>query len=159
MVLEAGPELDLRVYLTVFGERKSRIPPYSTNALTAKRLGGTLEAMGVSMHVEEFESSWYCVLTERGQRIATGSGNTDAVAIARAVAHMRPGTFREPMLRPRRVETDPQRRPWRRVPLRHCAACGTPLGPSRFTGLCNPCDWRRIKSQRAETDTRRSTRP
>jgi hypothetical protein len=160
MVKEPGPELDRLIQRKLNGEAKKNTPPYSTSEKIANRLLRRLEMEEMPSTLEEIEGVWYCtfwvLFAGRRERLSTGSGETRALAIARAVMNARLGMSRS------LSETKPEAMNNRifltqdlavstadRAP-RTCDGCGAPLAnrnretASRF---CTVCSWRAGKEK------------
>jgi hypothetical protein len=95
MMIDAGPDLDRQIERKLNGDAKKKTPPYSTSEKAASRLLRRLEMQEMPCTVEQIESTWYCtlwiVLPKGRERLATGSGETRALAVARAVMNARLG--------------------------------------------------------------------
>ena len=95
MINEAGPDLDRQIERKLNGDAKKKTPPYSTSEKAASRLLRRLEMQEMPCTVEQIDSTWYCtlwiVLPKGRERLATGSGETRALAVARAVMNARLG--------------------------------------------------------------------
>ncbi|MEO8189752.1 MAG: hypothetical protein ABI682_05380 [Acidobacteriota bacterium] len=152
-MLDAGIELDRALARKLNGDVKPRPAPYSTSDTAARRLLRRLAADGTTSTLELAQDQWYCTLWSgepgTGRRIATGSGSSRPLAIARAVLHAR-------------LETgDPVRAgDAHRLLLRGiarsaegastCRSCETelPIRARRQTSrLCGVCSWKRIKNR------------
>ena len=94
MVKDPGPELDRLIERKLNGDAKKKTPPYSTSEKAANRLR-RLEMQDMPCSLEKIEGIWYCtfwiVFADRRERLSTGSGETRALAIARAVMNARLG--------------------------------------------------------------------
>lgn len=146
-----GPVLDRLIERKLNGDAKKRTPPYSTSEKAASRLVRRLEMQDMPSTVVEVDGVWYCTLwivfgTTR-ERLSTGSGETRALAIARAVVNARLG-MGPSLSNP--AETAVRRVRWPRAGLlpaeeRTCAGCGVGL-PSRNREAknlyCTVCSWR-----------------
>jgi hypothetical protein len=95
MMIDAGPDLDRQIERKLNGDAKKKTPPYSTSEKAASRLLRRLEMQEMPCTVEQIDSTWYCtlwiVLPKGRERLATGSGETRALAVARAVMNARLG--------------------------------------------------------------------
>ncbi|HYR45712.1 MAG TPA: hypothetical protein VER78_01810 [Thermoanaerobaculia bacterium] len=91
MIPEAGPALDVEVARRLGGAGKPEAR-YSTDPAAADPLIARLGRKSVFAACEKVADLWYCVLTADvagvRQRIATGSGETQSLALCRAVAHL-----------------------------------------------------------------------
>ena len=153
MVNDPGPELDRLIERKLNGDAKKKTPPYSTSEKAANRLLRRLEMQDMPCSLEEIEGIWYCtfwvVFANRRERLSTGSGETRALAIARAVMNARLGmgaslSATTPDITSRMLwsqssagsalETAPT-----------CAGCGVSL-PTRnreaANRFCTVCSWR-----------------
>jgi len=159
MLNEAGPELDRQIERKLNGDAKKKTPPYSTSEKAANRLLRRLELQDMPSTIEEIDSVWYCtfwiVFQNCRERLSTGSGETRALAIARAVMNARLG------MGGRLSPSDGVARlhwshvgsaPAAAAPL--CAGCGVAL-PTRnreaSNRFCSVCSWRAGKTLLAET--------
>jgi hypothetical protein len=160
MMNEAGPELDRQIERKLNGDAKKKTPPYSTSEKAANRLLRRLELQDMPCSIEEIDGVWYCTFwiafSDRRERLSTGSGETRALAIARAVMNARLG------MGGRLSPSDGVARlHWSHVasaptgaePL--CAGCGVAL-PSRnreaSNRFCPVCSWRAGKSLLAASE-------
>jgi hypothetical protein len=95
MVNDPGPELDRLIERKLNGDAKKKTPPYSTSEKAANRLLRRLEMQDMPCSLEAIDGIWYCtfwvVFGDRRERLSTGSGETRALAIARAVMNARLG--------------------------------------------------------------------
>ena len=95
MMIKAGQDLDRQIERKLNGDAKKKTPPYSTSEKAASRLLRRLEMQEMPCTVEQIDSTWYCttwiVLPKGRERLATGSGETRALAVARAVMNARFG--------------------------------------------------------------------
>ncbi len=152
-MLDAGIELDRALARKLNGDVKPRPAPYSTSDTAAGRLLRRLAADGTTSSLEVAGEHWYCTLWRgepgTGRRIATGSGATRPLAIARAVLHARLETG-EPVR-----ASDAHRLLLRGIArpaegASTCRSCGTelPVRARRQTArLCGVCSWKRIKNR------------
>jgi hypothetical protein len=153
MLSSAGPDLDRLIERKLNGDAKKRTPPYSTSEKAASRLLRRLEMQDMPCTVEEIDGVWYCTIwivsgTTR-ERLATGSGETRALAIARGVLNARLGMDRS--LSTTRSEAVSHYH-WTAVgvsrEVRNCQGCGTPL-PTRHREVsnvfCGVCSWRAFR--------------
>lgn len=92
---DAGPSLDRRIGRLLEGVRRPlEAPAYSTDDGVAQELATRLEGRGISPVLEEDSGSWYCVFwaarsgDEVKERVASGSADTRALAICRAVLNL-----------------------------------------------------------------------
>src|SRR5512146_2560966 len=103
-----GPDLDLKVARCIHGEAPRRIPAFSTDGRVADRAIRSVAAGRFSVAIEESGGLWYCecrpLSPSSRASAATGSGETRALAISRAILEMGPA-IREP----RRVRSKPSR--------------------------------------------------
>jgi hypothetical protein len=160
MVNDPGPELDRLIERKLNGDAKKKTPPYSTSEKAANRLLRRLEMQDMPCSLEEIEGIWYCtfwiVFADRRERLSTGSGETRALAIARAVMNARLGmganlSTAKPdvtsrMLRAQSSGTSSAE------PAPVCAGCGVSL-PTRnreaANRFCTVCSWRAGKQMLA----------
>lgn len=145
--------MDCEIARKINGDAKSRPAPYSTSETAAHRLLRRLAREGLESTVEQSEGSFYCTIrrqTEGGsQRVATGSGETRPLAVARAVlnATLDPGApvrsnNAHPVLAREiaRIGAD--------APT--CRTCGIDLPlrtRTRAVRYCGVCSWNRIKDR------------
>jgi len=170
MMIDAGPDLDRLIERKLNGDAKKRTPPYSTSEKAANRLLRRLEMQDMPCTIEHVDGMWYCIFwvqSDRSrERLATGSGETRALAIARAVLNARLGMG--PVGRTRSDEDVSWRREWPRfagtsTEERLCAGCGVGL-PNRnreaANRYCSVCSWRtaRDKMESASRADSRSAR-
>jgi hypothetical protein len=92
---DAGRPLDQRIARLVDGERKSSDPPfYSTQDFASDDLVTRLRSHGIEAELEQDGDTWYCIfwasLPGDGvrERVASGSADTRALAICRAVLNL-----------------------------------------------------------------------
>jgi hypothetical protein len=92
---EPGSALDRQIARQLDGMRHGREPaPYSTDEGAALRLVERLGACGISPEFEQDDEQWYCVFRlaradgGAGERVASGSATTRALAICRAVLNL-----------------------------------------------------------------------
>jgi len=160
MVNDPGPELDRLIERKLNGDAKKKTPPYSTSEKAANRLLRRLEMQDMPCSLEEIEGIWYCtfwiVFGDRRERLSTGSGDTRALAIARAVMNARLGmgaslSAATPDMTSRML--------WSHVSSSSssdsaptCAGCGVSL-PTRnreaTNRFCTVCSWRSGKQMLA----------
>jgi hypothetical protein len=147
----AGPGLDREIERKLNGDAKKRTPPYSTSEKAASRLLRRLEMQDMPCTVEQIDGAWYCTLwvvfPSCRERLATGSGETRALAIARAVMNARVGMGASLSSSSSRVsrrvqwaQTGPANRE-----TRTCAECGVSLPPRNREAAsrrCTVCSWR-----------------
>jgi len=154
IVLPPGPEMDREIARKLNGDVKTRPARYSTSETAALRLLRRLGRDGMPSTVEHTASAWYCTIwrgpEHSGERLSTGSGETRAAAIGRAVLN---ATF-DAGAPVRANDTHPLlarglgRPPAARTPI--CRTCGVDLplrhrsGVSRYCGVCS---WNRIKER------------
>ncbi len=152
-MMESAEELDSRLCWILNGEHRVPPPPYSTSPKVSRRLIRRLKEMDFEVTFEESAGLWYCCLRLNGDRVASGSDNTQELALARAVGNYsrwpsvppavrRPRTFRNPA-RPNRGG---------RVPVT-CQKCGeefAAIKTAKLTPLCTVCNWRRLTDARME---------
>jgi hypothetical protein len=154
MVPEAGPALDLEVARRLGGAAKPEAR-FSTDPAAADQLIARLERESVFAECEQADGLWYCVLTADvagvRERIATGSGETQSLAVCRAVAHL-----------PLRQGTDPSEGSTPSAfPRGLCQECGAALekGVRSQARFCPVCAYRRGKAAHAAFErTRHSGR-
>ncbi|MEO8429990.1 MAG: hypothetical protein ABI592_00665 [Acidobacteriota bacterium] len=167
MLNDAGPELDRQIERKLNGDAKKKTPPYSTSEKAANRLLRRLEMQDMPCSIEQIEGVWYCtfwiVFQTSRERLSTGSGETRALAIARAVMNARLGMGAS--LSASNAE-DASRRLHRSMaiasadllPPPECAGCGVAL-PTRnreaTNRFCTVCSWRSGKLQMAESAPQR----
>jgi hypothetical protein len=164
MVNDPGPELDRLIERKLNGDAKKKTPPYSTSEKAANRLLRRLEMQDMPCSLEEIEGIWYCtfwiVFGDRRERLSTGSGETRALAIARAVMNARLGmgaslSAATPDMTSRML--------WSHVAASSssdaaptCAGCGVSL-PTRnreaMNRFCTVCSWRSGKEMLAAKQT------
>ena len=153
MVNDPGPELDRLIERKLNGDAKKKTPPYSTSEKAANRLLRRLEMQDMPCSLEEIDGVWYCtfwvVFADRRERLSTGSGETRALAIARAVMNARLGmgaslSASTPDVTSRMLwaqSSNPA--PLDATPT--CAGCGVSL-PTRnreaANRFCTVCSWR-----------------
>lgn len=157
MLLGPGPDLDRQIERKLNGDAKKRTPPYSTSEKAASRLLRRLEMQDLPASVEEIDGKWFCtfwvVVEAARERLATGSGETRALAIARAVMNARLGmgtSISSPNAAP------PTR--WTRtaavssLETRVCDGCGAdlPVRNRETSNLyCTVCSWRMARDESA----------
>jgi hypothetical protein len=103
-----GPDLDLKVARCIHGEAPRRVPAFSTDGRVADRAIRSAAAGRFSVAIEESGGLWYCECRplSPSSRIsaATGSGETRALAISRAILEMGPAVREAPPAAPRPIE-------------------------------------------------------
>jgi hypothetical protein len=129
----------------LFGRRIEGDPPaYSTDELAAERLRERIEACGIiRCTFERWEGAWYCIwwsIREGApkERIASGSGDTRALAFCRASVNLPSWVVPVELLGPVQAGEP-----------RACASCGSEermRGRARAVRLCNVCSWRAGKT-------------
>jgi len=161
-----GPELDRLIERKLNGDAKKRTPPYSTSEKAASRLLRRLEMQDLPCTVEQIDGLWYCtfwiVFPSSRERLSTGSWETRALAIARAVMNARLGMDASLSGSARSVAG---RAHWSHrsaapsVEARSCAGCGASL-PTRnreaTNRFCTVCSWRASRTQSEVRRVRRS---
>jgi hypothetical protein len=160
MVNDPGPELDRLIERKLNGDAKKKTPPYSTSEKAANRLLRRLEMQDMPCSLEEIGGIWYCtfwiVFADRRERLSTGSGDTRALAIARAVMNARLGMGASLSAATPDVTS---RMLWAQgsgnssvEPAPTCAGCGVSL-PTRnreaANRFCTVCSWRAGKQMLA----------
>jgi hypothetical protein len=154
MIPEAGPALDVEVARRLGGAGQPEAR-YSTDPAAVDPLIARLRQKSVFAACEEVDGVWYCVLTADvaavRQRIATGSGETQSLALCRAVAHL-----------PLRQGPDPSEGSSPSALRRGvCQECGAALekGVRSQAHFCPVCAYRRGKAAHAAFElTRHSGR-
>lgn len=154
MVNDPGPELDRLIERKLNGDAKKKTPPYSTSEKAANRLLRRLEMQDMPCSLEEIEGIWYCtfwiVFADRRERLSTGSGETRALAIARAVMNARLGmgaslSATTPDVTSRMLWAQSSSGGSSLEPPPTCAGCGVTL-PTRnreaTNRFCTVCSWR-----------------
>lgn len=165
MLIGPGPDLDRQIERKLNGDAKKKTPPYSTSEKAANRLLRRLEMQDMPCSVEEIDGTWYCtfwvVLPTGRERISTGSGETRALAIARAVMNARLGMGANLSAV---VGGLSRRAHWAHGPLetsRCCDGCGVELATRNreaASRLCTVCSWR-VRKGAAADPARRSEIP
>jgi hypothetical protein len=150
MLIAAGPDLDRQIERKLNGDAKKKTPPYSTSEKAASRLIRRLQLQDMPCTVERIEDVWFCTFwtSNSRERVATGSGETRALAIARGVMNARPGMG--PSSSPK-SDAMSRRIHWTRASARageeaSCADCAVSLPPRQrdpINRLCSVCSWRR----------------
>ncbi|MEO8191324.1 MAG: hypothetical protein ABI682_13360 [Acidobacteriota bacterium] len=161
MMTSAGPDLDRQIEKKLNGDAKKRTPPYSTSEKAANRLLRRLEMQDMPCTIEEVDGSWFCtfwiVLPNSRERLSTGSGETRALAVARAVMNARLGMGASLSAVADGISS---RLHWAHTSgapdgPRSCAGCGTDL-PTRnrevANRFCTVCWWRRNRAGGSATD-------
>ena len=150
MLNAAGPVLDRMIEKKLNGDAKRRTPPYSTSEKAASRLLRRLQMQDLPCTVEEIEGVWYCTIWivsgTRRERLAVGSGDTRALAIARGVVNARLGM--DSSLSSTRGD-EMSHFHWSTAAtdreVQACEGCGAPL-PTRnreaSSVRCGVCSWR-----------------
>ena len=143
-----GPELDRRVTRLLNGD-VNRHHPYSTSDRAASRLARRLtHEFEITAEVELVESVWYCFLRRSGEIVASGSGHSRPLAVARAVANLHPSLFgvipSAPGARHFPIPARSDR------PLVPCRTCNRPTRrPSAGSDrVCHPCSYRSLSERR-----------
>jgi hypothetical protein len=166
MLLEAGPDLDRLIERKLNGDAKKRTPPYSTSEKAANRLLRRLELQDMPSSVERIDDVWYAtfwiVSGDSRERLSTGSGETRALAIARAVHNARLGM--DASLSSTRSDAT-SRVHWSRVggvaEAKVCASCGAALSNRNREASnlhCTVCSWRTSRaSTRSKPRSARQT--
>ncbi len=159
MMNDAGPDLDRKIERKLNGDAKKRTPPYSTSEKAANRLLRRLEMQDMPCSIEQIDGIWYCtfwiVFENSRERLSTGSGETRALAIARAVMNARLGMGAS--LSSGSIEGASRRLQWSLSnsggdgdAAPECAGCGVAL-PTRnreaTNRFCTVCSWRAGKLQ------------
>ena len=92
---DAGPSLDRRIGRLLEGVRSPlEAPAYSTDDGVAQELANRFERIGIFPALEEDSGQWYCVFwaarprDQVKERVASGSADTRALAICRAVLNI-----------------------------------------------------------------------
>ena len=143
---EAGAVLDLRVVQTLFDAWPDEIPEYSTRDSAADYLVRFLKRRSVTARIRFADGIWECELSTRSEKVSSATGETRALAIARAVVHadVVPGQRRAQV-----SPAQPAKSRKVRAPIRDCAGCGVALKTARSapSGVryCNLCGWRQIR--------------
>lgn len=163
MMNSAGPELDRQIEKKLNGDAKKKTPPYSTSEKAANRLLRRLEMQDMPCTIEEIEGAWFCtfwILLQNGrERLSTGSGETRALAIARAVMNARLGMGASLSAGPDGMS---HRVHWTHSAAtpeapRSCAGCGADL-PTRnreaANRFCTVCAWRAHRAGGPADETR-----
>jgi hypothetical protein len=144
-----GPELDAALAIALYGEKKSRLVPYSTSETAASRLLSSLRRnFQIEAVIERSGDLWHCRLAGRNGTIATGTGGTRPLAIARAAVNSNPKLLHPP-LEPGRA-ADPLPPGARDAPVRElCLTCGRPVRSLKAASapLCNVCRWHRTNAR------------
>jgi hypothetical protein len=163
MMIDAGQDLDRQIERKLNGDAKKKTPPYSTSEKAASRLLRRLEMQDMPCSIEQVDSTWYCtlwiVLPKGRERLATGSGETRALSVARAVMNARLGmgatlsVTGEAVSRRVLWATGSPAGPHATIT---CEGCGVSLptrnreGANRF---CTVCSWRAGRNRIAATTT------
>ena len=155
MMNEAGPDLDRQIERKLNGDAKKKTPPYSTSEKAASRLLRRLEMQDMPCSIEQIDGVWYCtfwIVLDSRERLATGSGETRALAIARAVMNARLGMGTASPAKSdemsRRIHwATGERAPRRRgvVDARAAASRFLRVSAKRTNRLCTVCSWRKAK--------------
>jgi len=179
MELLSGSELDLRITRLLQGN-DARPVAYSTSAVASQRLVRLLaETLDISTELESDGGAVYCRLKRSGATVATGSGETAEMAVARAVANLSPATLGAPLGRPAApsrpasvaavpassgppvaAAVDSPGRSKRRVraELVPCEICGAPMKRPPAVSprqICNPCSYRSLMEMARSRDRAR----
>jgi hypothetical protein len=153
MLTRAGPDLDRQIERKLNGDAKKRTPPYSTSEKAANRLLRRLELQDMPCTVELIDAVWFCTfwtaVADSRERLSTGSGETRALAIARAVMNARLGMNSSLSKNGDQVSN---RVHWghvsRTAEVESCDVCGAAL-PARHREspqrLCSVCAWREAR--------------
>lgn len=158
MLLDAGPDLDRQIERKLNGDAKKRTPPYSTSEKAASRLLRRLEMQDMPCTIDQIDELWYCTFwtltieSNSRERLSTGSGETRALAVARAVLNARLGMG--PSLAV--SASAPMRRAqWLQVTgaapeaeATECSSCGANLPTRNRAGAnryCAVCAWRKAR--------------
>ncbi len=165
MMASAGPDLDRLVEKKLNGDAKKKTPPYSTSEKAANRLIRRLEMQDMPSTIEEIDGAWFCtfwVLLPNGrERLSTGSGETRALAIARAVMNARLGMGASLSAAANGMSN---RIHWAHAAgapeaLRACAECGADL-PTRnretANRVCTVCSWRTVRAGVPNEESRKA---
>lgn len=137
--MRAGRTLDRFITRLLAGDAAS--PLYSTEPAAAGALLRRLLEEEIGSSVTHEEGVWYCRLFRDGETVATGSGRTRELAIARGAANVS-----RSLLLPRPVPG------WREAAPESaavtCEACGRPIEPKSAGArrLCNPCRYWQMKT-------------
>lgn len=137
--MRAGRTLDRFIARLLAGD--AAIPLYSTEPAAAGALLRRLLEEEIVSSVLHEDGVWYCRLFRDGETVATGSGRTRELAIARGAANVS-----RALLLPRPVPG------WREAapesPAVTCEACGRPIEPKSAGArrLCNPCRYWQMKA-------------
>ncbi|HEY6051168.1 MAG TPA: hypothetical protein VIZ58_07955, partial [Thermoanaerobaculia bacterium] len=169
-VNDPGPELDRLIERKLNGDAKKKTPPYSTSEKAANRLLRRLEMQDMPCSLEEIDGVWYCtfwvVFADRRERLSTGSGETRALAIARAVMNARLGmgaslSASAPDVTSRMLWTQGTGTSSPESAAK-CAGCGVSL-PTRnreaANRFCTVCSWRAGKQMIASGGREQASRP
>lgn len=152
MMNDAGTDLDRQIERKLNGDAKKKTPPYSTSEKASNRLIRRLELQDMPCTIEQIEGIWYCtfwiVFPHSRERLSTGSGETRALAVARAVMNARLGMG---PIGSSGTSEIAARLHWSQgmsvssAAPAACAGCGVAL-PSRnresSNRLCTVCSWR-----------------
>lgn len=168
MLSSAGPELDRQIERKLNGDAKKKTPPYSTSEKAANRLLRRLEMQDMPCTIEEIDGVWFCtfwiILPGSRERLSTGSGETRALAIARAVMNARLGMGASLSSA---AESVSSRLHWAHSggaadASRTCDGCGAEL-PSRnreaANRFCTVCSWRIHRAAGTADDRKSAPRP
>ncbi len=168
MMNSAGPELDRQIERKLNGDAKKRTPPYSTSEKAANRLLRRLEMQDMPCTIEAIDGVWFCtfwiVLPGSRERLSTGSGETRALAIARAVMNARLGMGASLSSA---AESVSSRLHWAHSggaseSSRVCDGCGAEL-PTRnreaANRFCSVCSWRIHRAAGTVDDRKSAPRP
>jgi hypothetical protein len=144
-----GSELDVALAIALYGEKKSRPVAYSTSETAASRLLSSLRRnFQLEASIESVGDLWHCRLTGRNGTIATGTGETRPLSIARAAMNANPKLLHPPV-EPGRL-ADPLPLGAGDPPARaHCPTCGRPVRGLKAVSapLCNVCRWHRTNER------------
>jgi hypothetical protein len=162
MELLSGSELDLRITRLLQGN-DARPVAYSTSAVASQRLVRLLaDTLDISTEIERDGGTVYCRLKRAGATVATGSGETSEMAIARAAANLSPATLGATPDRPAAaspaapVAASAARSKRRsRSELVPCDICGAPMKRPPAASprqVCNPCSYRSLMEMARSRD-------
>ncbi|MCA1580849.1 MAG: hypothetical protein LC796_05530 [Acidobacteria bacterium] len=168
MMNSAGPELDRQIERKLNGDAKKKTPPYSTSEKAANRLLRRLEMQDMPCTIEEIDGVWFCtfwiLLPNSRERLSTGSGETRALAIARAVMNARLGMGASLSSAAHGMSS---RLHWTQSSggaerIRTCDGCGADL-PARnreaTNRFCTVCSWRIHRAAGTIDERKTASRP
>jgi hypothetical protein len=138
----AGERLDRSVW-TRLGRPGPECPCYSSCDEASRALIRRLERAGYRCEVQREGGEWHCTWTTRESRLATGSGRTRALAVARATSNLR-----LPRYWWARTPDGTLSRPDR------CEDCSQPIpgGRGALKRFCNLCGWAKTRAKLAVAD-------